>query len=151
MGTDKLPLANVITLGVLDLARQREFYQRLGWPQVADLDDFVAFELRGTVLALFPVEKLAIDGNTEAEPGRGGIRFSIIITAETADEVDELADAFRKAGARITKEPQDAEFFSGRSCYLADPEGNYFEIAWSGADNSVTAAAYRAAGLPRPD
>ncbi len=147
MATDKLPLANVITLGVNDLARQREFYRRLGWPQVADLDDFAAFELRGTVLALFPVEKLAADGNTDPEPGRGGIRFSIIVIADSAAEVDELAEVFRKAGARITKEPRDAEFFEGRSCYLADPEGNYFEIAWSGADNSVTAAAYRAAGL----
>jgi hypothetical protein len=39
---------------------------------VAD-DDFCAFELRGAVLALFPVEKLAADGRAAPEPGRGNI------------------------------------------------------------------------------
>jgi hypothetical protein len=29
-----LPLANIITLGVADVAGQREFYRRLGWPLV---------------------------------------------------------------------------------------------------------------------
>ena len=36
----------------------------------------------------------------------------------------------RQAGARVTKGPVDAEFFTGRSAYLCDPEGNYFEITW---------------------
>ena len=41
------PLANIITLGVHDLARERGFYQQLGWPIVLDSDDFIVFELRG--------------------------------------------------------------------------------------------------------
>ena len=45
-------------------------------------------------------------------------------------------------------EPVDAEFFTGRSAYLCDPEGNYFEITWTDAvDNPVVVAARRAAGL----
>jgi hypothetical protein len=47
----------------------------------------------------------------------------------------------------VTKEPTDAEFFEGRDAYFADPEGNYWEIAWARADNPVVAAARRAAGL----
>ena len=53
------PLANIITLGVHDLARERGFYQQLGWPIVLDSDDFIVFELRGALLALFPLDQLA--------------------------------------------------------------------------------------------
>jgi hypothetical protein len=141
------PLANTITLGVQDLQREREFYTALGWPTAFDGDDFVAFELRGAVLTLFPVDKLAADSRTRPEIGQGGIRFSMIITVETPDAVDELAERVRAAGGTFTKPPTDAEFFEGRDSYFADPEGNYWEIAYAPADNPVVAAARRAAGI----
>jgi hypothetical protein len=62
------PLANLITLGARDLPTLRNFYRTLGWPQIIDDGEFAAFELRGIVLALFPLAKLARDGNTEHEP-----------------------------------------------------------------------------------
>jgi len=45
----------------------------------------------------------------------------------------------RTAGARVTKEPVDAEFFKGRSAYWCDPEANYFEITWAEPNNPITA------------
>ena len=140
------PLANVITLGVRDLRLLGDFYRRLGWPQIVDSDDFAAFELRGAVLALFPVEKLAADGHAEPEPRSGGIRFTIGVMADRVEEVDELTDLVRQAGGQVTKELVDAEFFEGRSAYVADPEGNYWEIAWAAPGNPIVAAARRAAG-----
>ena len=139
------PLANVVTLGVRDLQAQRDFYRRLGWRQVFETDDYAAFELRGSVLALFPVEKLAADGRAEPEPGRGGIRFTIALLVDSPAAVDELADVVRKAGGTVTKDPVDAEFFEGRSAYFADPESNFWEIAWAPPENPVVAAARRAA------
>ena len=147
------PLANVITLGALDVPALRDFYRRLGWPQVVDEDDFAAFELRGAVLALFPVDKLAEDGRAEPEAARGGIRFTVGVIVDEPDDVDRLAQLFRDAGGTITKEPRDAEFFEGRSAYVADPEGNYWEIAWAPPQNAIVAAARRAAresGNARP-
>lgn len=141
------PLANIVTLGVRDFGGQRGFYRRLGWPQVLDSDDFAVFELRGALLALFPVDKLAIDSRAEPGTSDGAIRFSIIIQVDSPEEVDELANHVRRAGGTVTKEPVDAEFFVGRDAYFADPEGNYWEIAWASADNPVTAAARRAAGI----
>src|SRR5262249_37078356 len=44
-------------------------------------------------------------------------------------------------------EPTNAEFFEGRDAYFADPEGNYWEIAWAPDTNPVVAAA-RAASQP---
>jgi predicted lactoylglutathione lyase len=141
------PLANLITLGARDFSSLRDFYRNLGWPQIIDDGQFAAFELRGIVLALFPINQLARDGNAEPEPGTGGIRFTIGMIVDTPDEVDRLTEHMRHAGARVTKEPIDAEFFTGRSAYLCDPEGNYFEIAWADQpDNPVLAAARRAAG-----
>lgn len=142
------PLGNVITLGAIDFARLRRFYGALGWPTVVDDDDFVAFELRGAVLAIFPVEKLATDGHATADRTRAGIRSSIAVMAERPDDVDDLVKRMRDAGARVTKAPQDAEFFEGRDAYLADPEENYWEIAWAPATNAIFAAARRAAGAP---
>jgi predicted lactoylglutathione lyase len=146
--TDQLPLANLITLGARDLEVLRDFYRRVGWPQVVDDGEFTVFELRGIVLALFPLAKLARDGNTDPDPSTGGIRFTIGVQVDSADEVDRLTEHMRAAGARVTKEPVDAEFFAGRSAYLCDPEDNYFEIVWADMpDNAVVTASRRAAGL----
>ncbi|MGH3412760.1 MAG: VOC family protein [Marmoricola sp.] len=142
----QLPLANIITLGVSDLAGERDFYRRLGWPLVLDTDDFVVFELRGALLALFGAEDLGRDAHATPERGSGGIRSSIIIAVDRPEDVDELAGRARAAGARVTKEPVDAEFFEGRDAYFADPEGNFWEVAWSAGDNPVVLAARRAAG-----
>ena len=30
------------------------------------------------------------------------------------------------------------EFFTGRSAYLCDPEGNYYEITWAEPNNPIT-------------
>ena len=145
---DQLPLANLITLGARDFGALRDFYRRVGWPQVLDDGEFAVFELRGILLALFPLDKLARDGNTEPEPSAGGIRFTIGMQVDSAEEVDRLTEHMRAAGAHVTKEPVDAEFFTGRSAYLCDPEGNYFEITWADMPtNPVVIAAHRAAGL----
>lgn len=144
----QIPLANTFTLGVEDLPREREFYRGLGWRTAFDGDDFVVFELRGALLALFPLEKLARDGQAPAGLGRGGIRFSIIISVDAPGDVDRVIESARRAGARVTKEPGDGVFFDGRDAYFADPEDNFWEVAWAAQDNPVSAAGRRAAGLP---
>jgi predicted lactoylglutathione lyase len=141
------PLANTITLGVQDVQRERAFYEDLGWPLAFDSDDFVAFELGGAVLTLFPVEKLAADSRTRPEIGHGGIRFSMIISVDEPADVDRLADRARAAGGILTKPPTDAEFFDGRDAYFCDPEGNFWEIAYAPPDNPVAIASRRAAGI----
>jgi predicted lactoylglutathione lyase len=143
MSTDP-PLADVmITLGARDLTSLRAFYRRIGLPQVVDDDDFAAFDLRGVVLALFPIDKLARDGNTVPYAGDDGIRFTIGIMVDSAAEVDALTEQMRTAGAHVTKEPVDAEFFAGRSAYLHDPEGNYLEVTWAEPTNPITARRVR--------
>jgi uncharacterized protein len=145
--THLAPLANTITLGVGDFDAAGVLPRALGWPQAFDSEDFAVFELRGALLALFPVDKLAADAQTRPEVGQGGIRCNVIINVDEPGEVDELTGRARRAGATVTKEPVEAEFFTGRDAYFCDPEGNFWEVAWAPPDNPVVAAARRAAGL----
>ncbi len=149
MDTESTPLANVITLGTRNLPVLREFYRQLDWPVLMDGDEYAAFELCGTVLALFPLDKLAADGRAQPQSTLGGICFTIGIIVDHPGDVDDLAERVRRAGGRVTKEPIDAEFFVGRSAYFADPEDNYWEIAWAPPDNPIVSAARRAARLDR--
>jgi catechol 2,3-dioxygenase-like lactoylglutathione lyase family enzyme len=113
MNNRQTPLANVITLGARDVPALRTFYQRLGWPLVVDDDDFVAFELRGTVLALFSGEKLAADGREQVERCQGGIRFTIGIMVDRRDDVDHLAELVRQSGGRVTKDQSTPSSLTG--------------------------------------
>jgi predicted lactoylglutathione lyase len=136
---------NVITLGARDLERLREFYRGLGWSTSVDLSDFAAFETRGAVLALFPLDKLAADGNaTAAAPEQGMRGFTLAISVDRPEQVDETIEAVREAGGRITKEPQQAQEFEGRSAYFADPEDNFWEVVCLPRDSRVSATIRRA-------
>jgi catechol 2,3-dioxygenase-like lactoylglutathione lyase family enzyme len=140
----------VVTLGVRDLARMRDFYKGLGWKVAFEVDDDVtAFELLGAVLCLFPIDMLAADGRvTAATFGEGMRGLSLAINVDERDEVDEAIDAARAAGAEITKEPVDAEW-GGRTAYFRDPEENYWEVAWVPPDSNMAAAIARATGRER--
>jgi len=133
----------VVTIGARDIASLREFYARLGWEQVIELDDLATFQLRGALLCLFPLDQLADDGRVEPASPHAGIAASLAINVDRRDEVDEALEGARTAGARVTKEPVDAEW-GGRTAYFADPEDNYWEIAWVPPDSSMAAAIARA-------
>jgi len=60
------PLASTVTLGVQDFSRERDFYQRLGWPVVFKSDGFAVIRLRGAVLALVQPGQLARDADAQA-------------------------------------------------------------------------------------
>ncbi len=122
---------SLITLGVSDLARARDFYLRLGLPlQSAHSNDQVAFfALSGMWLALYPRELLAQDAciaNTPA--GFSGVTLAHNLRSK--EEVVALMTMAEAAGATITKPSQDT-FWGGFSGYFADPDGHLWEIAWN--------------------
>jgi predicted lactoylglutathione lyase len=139
---------SVITLGVRDLERLRNFYKSLGWPIALEVeDDVTAFETNGAVLALFPLDKLAADGNASAAACGDGMRgFSLAINVDRPEQVDETIATVRGAGGSVTKEPTQAEW-GGRTAYFTDPEENYWEVAWVPPDGKMAAAIKRAGGL----
>src|ERR1700742_2989959 len=137
----------VVTLGARDLARLRNFYTALGWEVTIEAEDFCAFQLQGALLALFPREKLAADGQAPAAALARGMRgFSLGINVDRPEQVDEAIAAAENAGARVTKPPSDPAEFQGRHAYFADPEDNYWEVVYLKGDGAGQQAIDRALG-----
>jgi len=138
---------NIVTLGARDLPRLRSFYSGLGWRIAAEAEDFCGFELRGAVLALFPWEKLAADADAPSAAEQTGMRgFTLAITVDSAEQVDEIVAEVERAGGTVTKPPTDPEEFEGRHAYFADPEENYWEVAYAAGDGPMMQAIRRATG-----
>jgi hypothetical protein len=121
-----------VTVGSADIARQRRFYEAWGWKAVPySNDEYVAFELSGTMVAFFNAAKLT----EEAAPGAAmpaagawnGVTLALGVP-EKAD-VDTTWRAAVDAGATSVVEPVDRPW-GGRSGYVADPDGNRWEVAW---------------------
>ena len=123
---------SVVTIGARDLPTLRRFYLGLGWPeQPISSDDYAAFMVGGVLLALYPLDKLAEEAAPDEPaplPGWSGI--TLACNVDSAAAVDAAyADAVA-AGASSIGKPTD-RFWGGRSAYIADPEGNRWEIAWA--------------------
>src|SRR5829696_1648806 len=129
-------MLSVITLGARDLPRLSDFYTAIGWKAAIELEDFCAFETRGAVLSLFPVERLAAEAKVDPAPAEQRLDVSLAINVERRDQVDEIIEAVREAGGRITNEPSKPPEFEGRHAHFADPEDNYWEVVWLGSEQS---------------
>jgi len=122
---------HLITLGVRDLKRSLEFYEKgLGWKKAPSSSDNLAlFPLGGMVLALYPRHLLAEDATVEdKETGFSGITLSY--NAKSEQEVNEVMAEVEKIGARIVKQPQKV-FWGGYSGYFKDPDGHLIEVAFN--------------------
>lgn len=92
-------------------------------------DQIAFFKLRGTVLAIYPLDKLAEDISPDLSSQRSG--FTGVTLAHNVTrkaEVDALLRQAEEAGGKIVKPARDA-FCGGYSGYFADPDGYYWEVA----------------------
>jgi predicted lactoylglutathione lyase len=121
---------SLITLGVSDLNRSREFYERLGWRRsMANTDGIAFFQTGGMALALYPRDELAKDANVPPEgQGFGGI--TLAYNTRNRAEVDSVLKEAESAGAKIPKPAQEASW-GGYSGYFSDPDGFLWEVAWN--------------------
>ena len=124
------PRISLVTLGVEDVARATEFYERLGWKKSAASQDSVTFiQLKGTVLGLFSRQALAHDAGVENTPrGFSGITLAHNVTSERG--VDAVFKFALSCGATEIKKPEKV-FWGGYSGYFADPDGHLWEIAYN--------------------
>jgi catechol 2,3-dioxygenase-like lactoylglutathione lyase family enzyme len=121
----------LITLGVADLKKSREFYEnKFGWTALPNSsDDIVFFQLNGLQLSLFPAHALAEDAGVVGT-GSGFKKFSLAINLRSEKEVDELFTQLKSKGVKTIKDPQKV-FWGGYSSYVADPDDNLWEIAYN--------------------
>jgi uncharacterized protein len=132
---------SLVTLGVSDLRRAREFYESLGWTTgAAPDDDVVFFQAGGSILALWGRDELAEDSGVTDAGGWGGI--ALAYNARSPEDVDAVVEEARAAGARIAREP-GTTFWGGYSGVFVDPDGHPWEVAhnprWTiAADGSIS-------------
>jgi uncharacterized protein len=121
---------SIITLGVTELDRSREFYERLGWRRsMADAKGIVFFQADGMALALFPRTELAADASISPD-GHGFSGISLAYNVRNRHEVDSVLAKAEAAGAKVLKCAQEV-FWGGNSGYFSDPDGNLWEVAWN--------------------
>jgi catechol 2,3-dioxygenase-like lactoylglutathione lyase family enzyme len=132
---------SLITLGVADLARSRDFYLRLGWRRsMVQTEGIVFFQAGGLGLALYPREELAKDASLSAEGG-GFCGMTLAYNSRSREEVDAVLAQAEAVGAKILK-PAEEAFWGGYSGYFSDPDGFAWEVAWNpsfpiAADGSI--------------
>lgn len=121
----------LITLGVADVSRATAFYeQKFGWKKMlSSNDDVTFFVLNGIMLSLFKRESLAEDATISLE-GTGFRGFSLAWNARSEAEVDAVVQELKNKGVTVVKEPQKV-FWGGYSGYVADVDGNLWEIAFN--------------------
>lgn len=117
---------NIITLGVKDLEKALEFYERgLGWKRsVASQGDIVFFPLGGIILALYPYHLLAED-ITINDDGKGFAGITLAINTKSENETDDIFTLVQSLGATILK-PAQKFFGGGYSGYFKDPSMDIF-------------------------
>jgi len=120
-----------ITLGVTDLNQSIDFYEnKFGWKRSELSNESIIFyELKGIHLALYNREELAKDATVDPS-GNGFRSFTLAYNTHSEKEVDDLIESLRKKGVQVIKEPQKV-FWGGYSSYVADPDGNLWEIAFN--------------------
>lgn len=120
-----------ITLGANDLNLTVDFYEnKFGWKRSEmSQDNIVIYELNGILFSLYSRIELADDARVEPF-GNGFKGFTLSYNVKSEDEVDSLIEDLRAKGVKIIKEPQKV-FWGGYSSYVADPDGNLWEIAFN--------------------
>lgn len=122
------PHISMITLGVANIAKATEFYERLGFTRSSESQEAVTFMQAGAVvLGLFGRDALKDDAKADdIWTGNGGTAIAMNCADET--QVDAMMAQAEAAGAQILK-PAEKVFWGGYSGYFADPDGHAWEVA----------------------
>ena len=109
---------SLVTLGVKDLARERAFYEAMGWSGASQPDDEVCFfQARGMVFGLWT-----------ALGGHGAPGVELAYNVRTPEEVTSVLAAAVRAGGSVKRPAAKAEW-GGTTGAFADPEGYVWEVA----------------------
>jgi uncharacterized protein len=125
------PRLNFVTLGVIDMAKMRAFYERLGLvASSASNPNVTFFDANGIVLALFGYHDLAEDAGVKAGPVPDFRGVGVAWNGTSEEDVDRIMAHAKAAGATIAKKAVKV-FWGGYSGYFADPEGHLWEVAYN--------------------
>ena len=120
---------SLVTLGVADYERAKAFYEALGWTTALDVQETAFFQGTGVVVTLWSREKLAADLRiTDSGAPFGGIALAHNVGSR--EEVHEVMEQARAAGAAVTREPSET-FYGGYAGVFQDLDGHVWEVAFN--------------------
>ncbi len=122
---------SLITLCVSDMKKSRAFYDALGWKVASEdqAEEIVAYNIQNMVLALYPWDKFAKEVNV-TEPRPKVSAFTLAYNVGSEGEVDQTMQEAERAGGKIIKAAETV-FWGGYSGHFADPDGNFWEVAYN--------------------
>jgi catechol 2,3-dioxygenase-like lactoylglutathione lyase family enzyme len=122
------PRISMVTLGVRDLQRSIDFYEKgLGFPRRESGPNVAFFPLNGTWLSLYGRHALAADATVPAD-GSGFAGITLAHNVHSEAEVEEVLAIAVAAGATLVKKAEKV-FWGGYSGYFKDPDGHLWEVA----------------------
>jgi predicted lactoylglutathione lyase len=118
-----------ITLAVRDLAAIRAFYTiKFGWQTLAENENVVMLKLDNLVLTL--CDELLFTEYTNINNNARSKNFYLTINHASKTDVDAKIAQLDQAGVQIHKPPAET-FWGGYAGFIADPEGNCWEICYN--------------------
>ncbi len=131
---------SLVTLGVEDLARSRQFYIDLGWTPTWEDEEIVFFQTGGMIVGIWDRARLAEDSGVTDQGGWGGVTLAHNVGSPA--DVHTITEEARAAGGIVVREPDDT-VWGGYSSVFLDPDGHPWEVAhnpsWTlGEDGSIT-------------
>lgn len=128
---------NVLTIGVNNIEESLKFYKdgmglKTKGIEGAEFEhgSVVFFDLTDTLkLALYQKKDIAWDANIPLDK-QSATEFTIGHNVNSKEEVDQVMNQAKHAGAKIIKEPHKT-FWGGYSGYFQDPNGHLWEIVFA--------------------
>ena len=125
-----IPRFTVITRGITDMRASIAFYEALGFARkFRDTGEAVAFfDTGGTVIGLFPWDRLAKDVTLPDQPRPQAFRgMTLAWNCGSTEEVDAVLDFAVSCGASLLK-PAHKTDYGGYSGYFGDPDNHPWEV-----------------------
>lgn len=122
---------SIITLGVSDLKKSRNFYDSLGWKAATErqTEEIVTYNLPHMGFALYQIDKLSDDATVRVKLNSYS-SFSMAYNVDSEEKVNETINNIETIGGKIIKQPQKV-FWGGYSGYFADLDGYLWEVAYN--------------------
>ena len=120
-----------LNLAVADLARSVEFFNELGFafdPRFTDETATCLIVSDEAFVMLLQEDRFSDFTKKHVADSKVQIEAIVAVSAESREEVDELADTALASGGSPASDPIDLDFMYSRSFH--DPDGHQWEVVW---------------------
>ena len=120
-----------VNLPVKDLGESVDFFTQLGFsfdPRFTDEQATCMIVSDEAFVMLLVEDRFKDFTNKELVDSTKQTEAIVALSAESREQVDELADKALQAGGAPANEPMEMDFMYGRS--FQDPDGHLWEVVW---------------------